>query len=50
MKMLCVKATALDAARHDLKVRVLAPMVAGVAADSTTKAVEEMRAVGVTID
>jgi nicotinamidase/pyrazinamidase len=43
----CVRATAADAAEAGFKTRVLLDLTAGVAPDSTAKAVEDMRAVGV---
>jgi len=46
----CVKATALDAQRSGLSVRVLLPLVAGVSPTSTTEALDEMRGAGITID
>ncbi|MEU8363425.1 nicotinamidase [Nonomuraea sp. NPDC048882] len=42
----CVRATALDAVRHGLKVRVLLDLTAGVAPETTEAAVEELRAAG----
>ena len=45
----CVKATAMDAAANGLSVRVLSSMIAGVAADSTQRALDQMRAAGVSI-
>jgi nicotinamidase/pyrazinamidase len=45
----CVRATALDAAREGFATRVLTDLCAGVAADTTEKALEEMRAAGVTL-
>ena len=45
----CVRATALDAVREGFGVRLLADLSVGVAAESTSAAVEEMRAAGVTI-
>ncbi len=42
----CVRATAADAARLGFAVRVLTGLTAGVAADSTAVAIEEMRANG----
>lgn len=46
----CVRATALDAARNGFATRVLLGMTAGVAADSTARALAEMRAAGVTLE
>jgi nicotinamidase/pyrazinamidase len=43
----CVRATALDALAAGFAVRVLLPMVAGVAADTTQRALDELRAAGV---
>ncbi|MEV4682054.1 isochorismatase family protein [Streptomyces kurssanovii] len=43
----CVRATALDAAREGFRTNVLLGLTAGVAADSTARAVEEMREAGV---
>ena len=45
----CVHATAVDAAKAGFKTRVLLDLTAGVAAESTTKAVEDMRAAGVAV-
>lgn len=45
----CVRATALDAVAAGFETRLLTDLVAGVAPDSSTKAVEEMRAAGVTV-
>jgi nicotinamidase/pyrazinamidase len=45
----CVRATAMDASAQGLSVRVLADMVAGVAAESTERALGEMRATGIVI-
>jgi nicotinamidase/pyrazinamidase len=46
----CVRATALDAARNGFSTRVLLGMTAGVAPDTTERALAEMRAAGVTLD
>ena len=46
----CVKATALDAQRSGLSVRVLLPLVAGVSPTTTAEALDEMTGAGVTID
>jgi nicotinamidase/pyrazinamidase len=46
----CVRATALDARREGLAVRVLPSMVAGVAPATSERAIEEMRAAGVTVE
>jgi nicotinamidase/pyrazinamidase len=45
----CVRATAVDAAEAGFSTRVLLDLTAGVAADTTAKAVEDMRAVGVAV-
>ena len=45
----CVKATAMDARAWGLTVRVLTPMVAGVAVESTERALDEMRVAGIEI-
>ena len=45
----CVRATSLDARGHDLTVRVLDDLTAGVAPDTTARAREEMRRAGVHI-
>jgi len=45
----CVRATALDAVRFGLAVRVLIPLCAGVAAATTAEAIVEMRAAGVDV-
>jgi len=45
----CVRATALDAAAAGLHTRVLLPLCAGVAADSTAEAVDQLRARGVEV-
>jgi nicotinamidase/pyrazinamidase len=45
----CVRATALDAAREGFTTRVLLDLTAGVAAESTTAALEQLRAAGVTL-
>jgi nicotinamidase/pyrazinamidase len=45
----CVRATALDAAGEGFATQVLAGLTAGVAADSSERAIEEMRAAGVTV-
>lgn len=45
----CVRASALDARRTGAEVRVLGDLVAGVAAESSTAALAEMRAAGITI-
>jgi nicotinamidase/pyrazinamidase len=46
----CVRATALDAVRHGLKVRVRLDLTAGVARETTDRALADMRAAGVTLD
>ena len=45
----CVRATSLDARSHDLGVRLLEDLAAGVAPATTVRAQEEMRAAGVHI-
>jgi nicotinamidase/pyrazinamidase len=45
----CVRATAADAAEAGFSTRVLLDLTAGVAPDTTEKAVEELRAVGVEV-
>jgi nicotinamidase/pyrazinamidase len=45
----CVLATATDAARAGFATRVLSDLTAGVASDSSAKAVAEMRAAGVEV-
>lgn len=45
----CVRATALDAAANGYTVNVLTDLTAGVAADTTTAALNEMRNAGVTV-
>jgi nicotinamidase/pyrazinamidase len=45
----CVRATARDAARGGFATRVLLDLTAGVAAESTTQAIEDLRAAGVEI-
>ncbi len=45
----CVRATAADAAEAGFSTRVLLDLTAGVAPDSTAKAVEDLRAVGVEV-
>jgi nicotinamidase/pyrazinamidase len=45
----CVRATAADAAEAGFSTRVLLELTAGVAAESTAKAVEALRAVGVEV-
>ena len=45
----CVRATALDAAREGFATRVLLDLTAAVAAASTTRALDELRAAGVTL-
>lgn len=46
----CVRATALDAARERFDTRVLLDLTAGVALDSTERALTEMRTAGVRLD
>ncbi|GAA2432553.1 isochorismatase family protein [Streptomyces macrosporus] len=43
----CVRATALDAAREGFRTRVLLGLTAGVAAETTEKALQELREAGV---
>ena len=43
----CVRATALDAAREGFRTHVLLDLTAGVAAETTERALEELRAAGV---
>ncbi len=45
----CVRATAADAARGGFATRLLVGLTAGVAPDSTAKAIEDLRAAGVEI-
>ncbi|MEU5538389.1 isochorismatase family protein [Streptomyces sp. NPDC020362] len=45
----CVKATALDGAKAGFAVRVLLDYTAGVAADTTEKAIDELRGAGVAL-
>jgi nicotinamidase/pyrazinamidase len=45
----CVRATALDAARHGFTTRVLTDLCAGVAPETTTAALAEMRDAGVRV-
>lgn len=45
----CVRATALDAAEEGLTARVLLDLTAGVAADSTARAITDMRDAGVDV-
>ncbi|KUI16547.1 nicotinamidase [Mycobacterium lehmannii] len=45
----CVRATAADAVANGFTTRVLLDLTAGVAAESTAKAVEDLRAVGVQV-
>ncbi|OLZ64716.1 nicotinamidase [Streptomyces sp. IMTB 2501] len=45
----CVKATALDGAKAGFAVRVLLDYTAGVAADTTDKAIDELRKAGVAL-
>ena len=45
----CVRATALDAAREGFATTVLLGLTAGIAADSTGAALEQMRGAGVTL-
>ncbi|MEU8525110.1 MULTISPECIES: isochorismatase family protein [Streptomyces] len=43
----CVRATALDAAREGFRTKVLLDLTAGVSAETTDRALEELRAAGV---
>ncbi|MFJ3904124.1 isochorismatase family protein [Streptomyces sp. NPDC090025] len=45
----CVRATALDAAREGFRVRVLLDLTAGVARETTERALDELSAAGVTL-
>ena len=45
----CVRATALDAAREGFHTKVLVDLTAGVAPETTARALDEMRAAGVSI-
>jgi nicotinamidase/pyrazinamidase len=45
----CVRLTALDARREGFETRVLGALIAGVAPETSEKALEEMQAAGVTI-
>lgn len=45
----CVRATALDAAREGFTTTVLVDLTAGVAAETTERAIEQLRAAGVTV-
>jgi nicotinamidase/pyrazinamidase len=45
----CVHATAADAARAGFATRVLLGLTAGVAPDSTAKAIEDLRALNVSL-
>lgn len=45
----CVQATAADAAKAGFKTRVLPDLTAGVAPESTAKAIESLRAIGVEV-
>jgi nicotinamidase/pyrazinamidase len=45
----CVRATALDAAKAGFTTRVLVPLTAGVARETTQRALEEMSAAGVEV-
>ncbi len=46
----CVAATAADAVRLGIPIRVLVGLTAGVATETTTRALDEMRAAGVELD
>lgn len=45
----CVRATAIDAAREGFHAKVLLDMTAGVAPETTSRAIDEMRAAGVAL-
>ncbi|MFJ6216438.1 isochorismatase family protein [Streptomyces sp. NPDC092296] len=45
----CVRATALDAAREGFRTRVLLDLTAGVARETTERALEQLRAAGITL-
>lgn len=45
----CIRATALDAAREGFRTRVLLDLTAGVAKETTERALEQLRAAGVTL-
>ena len=45
----CVKATAIDAARAGFRVTVVESLCRGVSPDTTARAIEEMKAAGVTV-
>ncbi len=47
---LCVRATALDAARHGLATRVLLDLTAGMSRETTLRALAEMRSAGVALE
>jgi nicotinamidase/pyrazinamidase len=46
----CVRATALDAAREGFHTKVLLDLTAGVSPETTARALDEMRAAGVSLD
>ncbi|HZM78241.1 MAG TPA: nicotinamidase [Candidatus Limnocylindrales bacterium] len=46
----CVRATALDAAREGFHTKVLVDLTAGVAPETTARALDEMRASGIALD
>jgi nicotinamidase/pyrazinamidase len=46
----CVRATALDAVREGFDTRVMLGMTAGVALDTTERALVEMRSAGIQLD
>ena len=46
----CVRATALDAAEARLEARVLLPLTAGVAPETTAAALADLRAAGVGVE
>jgi nicotinamidase/pyrazinamidase len=46
----CVRATALDAVKHGLAVRVLLSLTAGVAPTTTESALAELKSAGATLE
>jgi nicotinamidase/pyrazinamidase len=46
----CVRATALDAVREGFATRVLLPLTAGVAPETTDAALEQLRTAGVELE
>jgi nicotinamidase/pyrazinamidase len=45
----CVRASALDSAKHGLSVKVISSLTAGVSAESIEKAIDDMVDAGVTV-